>query len=78
MTIADFQRHLTHHNCTCKPIEGGNLTGIGLILTNPALKRSYCLQLYKGGEVSETTIIQACDSLGIPYPNQLTPTNKNK
>jgi hypothetical protein len=47
MTIAEFQKHLTEHGCKCNPLEGGNLSGIGLKLYNPANKGTYLLQLYR-------------------------------
>jgi hypothetical protein len=71
MTLADFQRHLTKHNCSHTPNEGGNLTGIGIRIKNDTNQRVYHLQLYRGGEVSDTTIMLACAQLMIPLPPHL-------
>jgi hypothetical protein len=69
MTIAEFQKHLTEHGCKCNPLEGGNLSGIGLKLYNPANKGTYLLQLYRGGEISRTTVTEVCTMrLFIPLP----------
>lgn len=68
MNLADFLRHVTKHNCEQKPLEGINITGIAVIIFNKDLKRTYRLQIYKGGLLTDTTIITACDRLGIPYP----------
>lgn len=49
MTLAEFIRHIVKKGCEHKPIEGGNLTGIGVRLFNPQNKRTYYLQIYTGG-----------------------------
>jgi hypothetical protein len=71
MTLADFQRHLTKYNCSHTPNEGGNLTGIGIRVKNNTNNQVFHLQLYRGGEVSDSTILLCCDRLGVPYPPHL-------
>ena len=60
ISIADFIRHLKKQGCEVTPLEGGNLTGIALEIHNPKNNKYYILALYKGGMVSETTIIEIC------------------
>ncbi len=70
MTIADFLRHLEKNKCTHQPLEGGNLTGVALILRNPANNTKHIFQIYKGGQVSSETVADICTSkLFIPLPN---------
>lgn len=60
MSLADFIMHLTKHGCEVTPLEGGNLTGMAIRVYNPHNKKSCILQLYNGGEVSNTTIKETC------------------
>ncbi len=71
MTIADFQRHLTNQNCAYEPVTGVNVTGFALKITNKQNQRRYFLSIYQGGELSDKTIITACDALLIKYPPHL-------
>ena len=71
MTLADFLKYITTQNCTHKPLEGANLSGVGVKLINLGNNRFYFLQIYHGGELTDKTIIAACDKLIIPYPPHL-------
>jgi hypothetical protein len=71
MTLGEFQKYLLQQNCESAPLEGGNLTGIGLVLKNKSLNRTYIFQIYIGGDPSDRSITKACDMLGIKYPPHL-------
>lgn len=71
MTIANFQRYLTSIGCEYEPLSGTNITGTALKISNPHNQRKHFLTVHKGGELSETTIIQTCDKLLIKYPPHL-------
>ena len=69
MSLADFCRHLTKHGCKYKPLEGANITGNAIEITNPANHRYYILTIYNGGMISDTTIKEIClIRLFIPTP----------
>ena len=72
MLLADFLRHTTKCNCEHKPLEGINITGMALKINNKAIiKGVYYLHLYKGGEIPDKTVIEACDKLFIKCPDYL-------
>lgn len=71
LPLNDFLQHCKTNGCSYYPIEGGNLTGIGVRIVNDENKRTHCLQIYKGGEVSDREIKFTCDRLWIKYPPHL-------
>ena len=71
MTLGEFCRHLIANGCEYKPIEGINTTGSAIRAINPTCSRKQILQVYYGGELSDTTIMEACDQLMIKYPPHL-------
>ena len=68
MTLADFTRYLTRHNCEVKPLNKSNLTGNALLIINKTNGVRYYFQIYKIGEVSDAQIFETCTKLGIPLP----------
>lgn len=58
--LADFLRHLTKQGCEYKPLEGVNITGNAIEITNPKNNKFYILTIYKGGQISETTVNEIC------------------
>lgn len=71
MTIADFQRHLTNQACSYEPLTGLNITGFALKITNSKSGRKYFLNVYRDAELSDKTVVVACDALLIKYPPYL-------
>ena len=71
MTLPEFLNYTLTQNCEYFPIEGGNLTGIGVKLRNKGNNRTYYLQIYQGGDLTDKTITAACDKLITPYPPHL-------
>ncbi len=64
MNLNNFFDHLREQNCSITPIEGRNLSGIGLKITNNKNGLVYYLQLYKNAtEVSSNTIDECCNAL---------------
>jgi hypothetical protein len=71
-SIADFLKHTTSQGCINTPLEGGNLTGIAIQIYNPKNGKNHFLQIYKGGEISKTTIVEICSvRLFIDLPKQI-------
>lgn len=65
MKLNDFLRGMIASKCSTEPIEGKNLTGIGIKITNSVTGARYYLHIMQGKDISETTIIDACTKLGI-------------
>jgi hypothetical protein len=73
MTLADFLRHLTNHNCEYSPLTGINVSGYAIRIDNKSNGLFHIMQIYKGGEVSDKQVILVCFKLGIPIPSSINP-----
>lgn len=71
MSLAEFLKHIRNQGCKDEPLEGVNITGIALKLTNPKNNRRHIFNVYKGGEVSDESVMNICDKLFINYPPNL-------
>ncbi len=65
MKLNNFLKRLIANKCSTEPIEGKNLTGIGVKIINNVTGARYYLHIIPGRDISETTIIDACTKLGI-------------
>jgi len=58
--LADFLKHLLENGCEYKPLEGPNITGNAIEITNPKNGKYYILNIHRDGMVSETTVKEIC------------------
>lgn len=72
--VGDFQRHLIKNGCTVSPLDAGygNLSGTGVRITKEIAGadhiRSHILQIYKDGQLSNTSAIRCGDAFAYCSP----------
>lgn len=66
MKLNDLLRRMIAQKYSTEPIEGKNLTGTGIKITNKITVQGIVLSAhYAGRDINETTIMDACTKLGI-------------